>query len=237
VVHNFRARRAIARADLAICVSPAVGADVRARYPAVPVAVVENFAPLSLIAPRPAMAEPPHIGTLGRLHAEKGFDVLLQAAARLRDAGRDFRLSIAGEGPAAGELKALADRLGLSDRADFPGWVTPPEALLGGLDLFVCSSRTESFGLVVIEAMAAGAPVVATDIEGPRVLLGEGRYGRLVQPEAPEALAAAMAAALDDTQGSLQMARLAQAEAITPYGMDAGGERLWAALTPLLEGR
>ncbi len=237
VVHNFRARRAITRTALAICVSPAVGADVRARFPVVPVAVVENFAPLSRTAPRAVMADPPHIGTLGRLHVEKGFDILLDAAALLRDSGRAFCLSIAGEGPAAADLQAQTARLGLTAQVDFPGWISPPERLLSQLDLFVCSSRTESFGLVVIEAMAAGAPVVATDIEGPRILLGEGRYGRLVPPEAPVALADAMAAALDDRQASLDMARLAQAEAIAPYDMDAGGTRLWAALIPLLEGR
>jgi glycosyltransferase involved in cell wall biosynthesis len=237
VVHNFRARRAITRTALAICVSPAVGADVRARFPSVPAAVVENFAQLQRTPPRPLMADPPRIGTLGRLHEEKGFDILLQAAARLRDQGRDFRLSIAGEGPAAADLKALTATLGLTTQVDFPGWVSPPERLLAELDLFVCSSRTESFGLVVIEAMAAGAPVIATDIEGPRILLGEGRYGRLVPPEAPDALAEAMAAALDDPNAALERARLAQAEAIAPYDMEAGGMRLWTALIPLLEGR
>ena len=237
VVHNFRARRAVTRTALAICVSPAVGADVRSRFPKVPVAVVENFAPLHRIAPRPAMATPPRIGTLGRLHAEKGFDILLEAASKLRERGRDFRLTIAGEGPAAADLKALTARLGLDAQVDFPGWVSPPESLLGELDLFVCSSRTESFGLVVIEAMAAGAPVVATDIEGPRILLAEGRYGRLAPPEAPDALAEAMAAVLDDREASLDMARLAQAEAIAPYDMDAGGARLWASISPLLEAR
>lgn len=237
VVHNFRARRAVTRADLAICVSPAVGADLQARFPSVPVAVVENFAPLSRTPPRAVVADPPRIGTLGRLHEEKGFDILLDAAAQLRDRGRTFRLTIAGEGPAAGDLKAQTARLGLMAEVDFPGWVSPPEALLSQLDLFVCASRTESFGLVVIEAMAAGAPVVATDIEGPRILLAQGRYGRLAPPEAPAALAEAMVAALDDPKASLDMARLAQAEAIAPYDMDAGGTRLWAAINPLLEGR
>ena len=70
-----------------------------------------------------------------------------------------------------------------------------------------------------------------------RILLAGGRYGRLVPPEAPDALARAMEAALDDPKASLEMARLAQAEAIAPYDMDAGGTRLWTALMPLLEGR
>jgi glycosyltransferase involved in cell wall biosynthesis len=233
VVHNFRGRRMLKRADLAICVSPAVAADVRARFPATPVAVVENFAPLQRKPPRAAMGDPPHIGALGRLHEEKGFDLLLDAAAKLRDAGRAFRLSIAGEGPAAADLKARSERLGLADRVDFPGWVAPPDRLLAKLDLFVCSSRTESFGLVVVEAMAAGAPVIATDIEGPRDILSHGLYGRLVAPQSPDALARAMAAALDDPQGSLAMAKRAQDEAIAPYDLPAGGERLMRAIAPL----
>ena len=239
VVHNFRARRAVARADLAIGVSRAVAADLSERFPTTPVAVVENFEPLDRTPPRAAMADPPRIGGLGRLHEEKGFDLLLDAAALLRDRGRAFRLSIAGEGPAAADLKARSTRLGLDDRVDFPGWVTPASRLLSALDIFVCASRprAEAFPLVVFEAMAAGTPVIATDIEGPREILQRGRYGRLVAPGSPEALAQAIAAALDDRAGSLTIARLAQAEAIAPYEMAAGGERLWAALAPLLEGR
>jgi glycosyltransferase involved in cell wall biosynthesis len=233
VMHNFRARKVAARADLIIAVSRAVAADLRARYPAAKVAVVENFAPLQIIAPKAAFANPPHIGALGRLHEEKGFDLLLLAAARLRDQRRVFRLTIAGEGPAEGDLKTLAAKLGLADVADFPGWVAPPARLLGAIDLFVCPSRTESFGLVVVEAMAAGAPVVAADIEGPQDILGEGLYGWLTPPEDADALAKAIAQALDDPATTLQTARLAQAEAVAPYGLQAGGRRLMAALEPL----
>ena len=234
VMHNFRARPVVARADLAIGVSPAVVADLHVKFPKTPAVVVENFAPLDRFAPRAVMADPPHIGALGRLHEEKGYDLLLDAAGSLRDQGRAFRLSIAGEGPAAAGLKAQTARLGLTDHVDFPGWVTPAAKLLSELDLFVCSSRTEAFGLVVVEAMAAGAPVIATDIEGPKEILRQGRYGRLAAAASAEALAQAMTAALDDPAGSLAMARLAQAEAIAPYDLPAGGERLWRALKPLI---
>ena len=233
VMHNFRARKLATRAELIIAVSPAVAADLVTRYPRAPVAVVENFAPLEIIAPRDRFAEPPRIGTLGRLHEEKGFDILLEAAAGLRAAGRTFSLTIAGEGPDAAALKALAARLDLGPCVDFPGWIAPPARLLGSLDLFVCPSRTESFGLAIIEAMAAGAGVIASDIEGPRELLAQGRFGRLVPAEDPKALAGALAAALDDPAQTLAMAKRAQSEAVAPYGLAAGGRRLIAALAPL----
>jgi glycosyltransferase involved in cell wall biosynthesis len=89
---------------------------------------------------------------------------------------------------------------------------------------------------VVVEAMAAGTPVVATDIEGPRDILGRGRYGRLVAPDSATALAEGIAAALDDWPGALAAAQLAEAEAVDAYDLPAGAERLWAALAPLLSG-
>jgi glycosyltransferase involved in cell wall biosynthesis len=231
VMHNFRARSIVARADLVIGVSEVVTADLRARLPAARVTAVANFASLMRAAPRAEFRDPPLIGSLGRLHQEKGFDLLLDAAGRLAER-RTIRVAIAGDGPAAGDLRARAGRLGLD--VDFPGWTSPAGPFLAGLDLFVCSSRTESLGLVVVEAMAAGTPVVATDIEGPRDILAQGRYGRLVAPGSSGALADGIAAALDDPAGALAMARLAQAEAVDAYDLAAGADRLWAALAPLL---
>jgi len=234
VMHNFRARPIVARADLVIGVSAVVAADLRARLPAARVGAVDNFAPLMRAAPRSEPHDPLRLGSLGRLHPEKGFDLLVEAAGLLLLRGRSFRLAIAGDGPAAGDLTAQAERLGLGGQVDFPGWTSPAGPFLAGLDLFVCSSRTESFGLVVVEALAAGTPVAATDIEGPRDILARGRYGRLVAPDSAEALANGIAAALDDWPGALAAARLAEAEAVDAYDLPAGAERLWAALTPLL---
>jgi len=233
VMHNFRARSMVSSADLVIAVSESVAADLRARLPRAPVAAVANFAPLMRAPLRSRPQEPPRIGSLGRLHEEKGFDLLLDAAAQLHREGRAFRLTIAGEGPAARALKAQAAQLGLGAAVDFPGWTSPPGPFLAELDLFVCSSRTESFGLVVVEAMAAGAPVVATDIEGPRDILRRGRYGRLVAADSARALADGIRASLDDAEGALGMAGLAQSETVDFYDMAAGAERLWAALAPL----
>ena len=236
VAHNFRARKDLAKANLAICVSQAVTEDVRIHFPRLRAVTVENFAPLAA-GPGPVNHDgPPRIGSIGRMHRNKGYDVLLEAAALLKARGLDFRLTLAGDGPELAALKTQAAGLGLADITAFPGWMDSPVDVLKTLDLFVLSSRVEPFGLVVIEAMAFGTPVVATDIDGPRDILAGGQLGRLVKKNDSEALADAIAAALADPAGARATARIAQASALERYSLKAGGARLAAALGPLLAG-
>jgi glycosyltransferase involved in cell wall biosynthesis len=235
VVHNYRSKPALARCALAICVSASVERSVTGAFPGLATALVENFEPLKAGPDRAGFADPPVIGTIGRLHPNKGYDVLLEAAARLRDQGRAFRLVVAGDGPQAAALRSQAAGLGLDDVVDFPGWVDPPTAL-AAMDLFVSASRVEPFGLVIIEAMAQGVPVVATDIDGPRDILKGGALGALVSPEDAAGLATAMAGALDSREATLGTARQARAAAMETYSMAPGGARLAAALAPLARG-
>ena len=230
VVHNFRARKDLARTDLAICVSQAVTEDVWARFPRLRAVTVENFAPLSAGPGAAPHHGPPRIGSIGRMHRNKGYDVLLEAAARLKARGLDFRLTLAGDGPELAALKTQAAGLGLADIVAFPGWLDFPVEVLKTLDLFVLSSRVEPFGLVLIEAMAFGTPVVATDIDGPRDILAGGRLGRLVPKNDPDALADAIAAVLADPGGARATALVAQQSALERYSLKAGGARMAAAL-------
>ncbi len=234
VVHNYRSKPALARCALAICVSASVLRSVTAAFPGLPTALVENFEPLTVGPDRDAFADPPIIGTIGRLHPNKGYDLLLDAAALLRDQGRRFELVIAGDGPEAPRLRAQADSLGLADQVRFPGWVEP-RAALDDMDIFVSSSRVEPFGLVIIEAMAAGVPVVATDIDGPRDILRGGELGALAAAGDADALAAAIARVLDAPEMALSIARRAEAAVMETYSMDAGAARLAAALSPLIQ--
>jgi len=230
MVHNFRAKPDLAKVDLALCVSAAVARDVAGRFPRLATTVVENFEALAKAPPRTAPEGRARLGTVGRLHRNKGYDLLLQAAGLLRDRGVDFSLTIAGDGPERAALERQAAGLNLAGRVSFSGWVAEPIDALAEMDLFVLSSRVEPFGLVVIEAMAAGVPVVSTDVGGPRDILGGGRLGRLVAPGSAEALADGIMAALADPAGALETARTAQAEALERYSMDAGGARIAAAL-------
>ncbi len=129
----------------------------------------------------------PRLLALGRLHPDKGFDILIQALAALPSA----TLLIAGEGPERATLLHLTATLCLTDRVHFLDWRDDAGALLRAADLFVCSSRREPLGNVVLEAWSAGCPVLATDAEGPRELIAPGSDGLLVPREDPAALAEA----------------------------------------------
>jgi glycosyltransferase involved in cell wall biosynthesis len=131
---------------------------------------------------------------LGRLHPNKGFDVLLAALARLPA----VHLWLAGEGPEENALRARATALGLDARVRFLGWRRDVAALLAAADMLVCPSRHEPLGNVVIEAWAHRRPVIAAASQGPRQLLADGQSGILVPVDDAVALADAMAALAAD---------------------------------------
>lgn len=163
---------------------------------------VTDFAATPLAIDLPP-ARPLLLG-LGRLHPDKGFDLAIRALPRLPGAV----LAIAGEGPALGALEALARREGVAGRVHFLGWRHDAGALLRAADLFLCSSRVEPLGNMVIEAWSAGCPVVAAAAAGPAELLRNGVDGLVVPMEDPAAMAEAIAALRDDPA---RRAALAQA--------------------------
>jgi glycosyltransferase involved in cell wall biosynthesis len=134
---------------------------------------------------------------VGRLRPQKDFGTLLHAFSQVR-ATRPARLLILGEGPERPALEALVRKLGIGDDVSLLGSVANPYAYLSRAAAFVLSSRWEGLPTVLIEALACGAPVIATDCpSGPREILAGGRYGKLVRVNALEDLTAAMEEALD----------------------------------------
>lgn len=124
--------------------------------------------------------EPPVVLGVGRLTEQKDFPTLLRAFALVRKE-RAARLVILGEGEDRPELKALVDELGIAEDVDMPGFVDNPYGYMAGAAVFALSSRWEGLPTVLIEAMALGKPVVATDCpSGAREILNDGRYGTLV---------------------------------------------------------
>jgi glycosyltransferase involved in cell wall biosynthesis len=141
---------------------------------------------------------PPVVLGIGRLSGEKGFDVLIRAhRILLRDTAA--RLMIVGEGEDRPLLEKLVRELGLEDSVAMPGFVDDVPAYIAASAVVVMPSRIEGFGNALVEAMAAGVPVVATACPGgPKDILKDGRYGPLVPVDAPQALAAAVAGILRD---------------------------------------
>ncbi len=140
----------------------------------------------------PCEVEGPFIFSAGRLVHQKGYDVLVRAFAA-SGFSNSHRLVIAGEGPGLGALRALASELGIGDRVDFTGFQKNPWAWMRQCDLYVLSSRWEGCPNALAEAMACGAPAVASDCRfGPSELITHERDGWLVRPEEPGALAQAM---------------------------------------------
>lgn len=134
-------------------------------------------------------ADVPLLLCLGRLHPNKGFDVAIRALAKLPAA----HLWIAGEGPEEASLRALAGSEGVQGRVHFLGWRRDIAALLATADIFLCSSRHEPLGNIVLEAWAHGCPVVAAASQGPSQLILDGESGLIAPVDDVDTMAAALA--------------------------------------------
>jgi len=146
--------------------------------------------------------DPPLLVGVGRLSPEKGFDVLIKAHSLLLARSR-IGLLILGEGAERPRLEALVKELGSGDFVDLPGFVDSPLAYIARAAALVMPSRIEGFGNALVEAMACGVPVVATECSGgPTEILAGGRFGPLVTPDDPSALARAIEQVMQDPVAS-----------------------------------
>ena len=140
--------------------------------------------------PRHADTQPYSIVALGRLVRQKGFDVLIDAMAQVPDS---WHLDIWGDGPEKTNLQSLITARGLSQSIKLKGYTAEPLEILRRADLFVLPSRHEGLPTALIEALACQCQIVASDCpHGPREILRNGEFGRLVAPDDASALAAAL---------------------------------------------
>ncbi len=145
----------------------------------------------------------PLVVALGRLHQNKAFDVLLEAIARVPS----VYLWIAGEGPLRAELVKKAEFHAVKPRTRFLGWREDTPAILAAADLFVCPSRHEPLGNVVIEAWAQGVPVIAADSYGPGTLIEQRETGILVPVDDVKTMGLAIRNLLEDDKLRNRIAR------------------------------
>ena len=154
----------------------------------------------------------PRVGVIGRLSHEKGVDLFLDAFDRLTRGGVDAHAVIAGDGPERERLAGQAAALGLAGRVHFLGPVYPVEPLYPLLDVVVIPSRSEGLPNVLLEALRADRRVVSTDVGAVSEVLDDPSAGRVVPPLRPDALAAAMGAALTEAPQAGTAARAAAAD-------------------------
>ena len=191
-------------ADHIICQSEDLQRDFR-RYGVrdSKLSVIGN--PIDLTEPEEVVHQPlpgsPALVAVGRLMPQKGFDILIDAFALLRDRLPDAQVTIFGEGPDRVALEQKIQQLGLAERVHLPGFAKNVSQSVSTADFLVSSSRYEGFPNVVLEALSLGVPVVATDCPGgTRELVKEGVTGWLCTHESASALAEAIERAFQSTR-------------------------------------
>jgi glycosyltransferase involved in cell wall biosynthesis len=235
-------RRSMVRTDAVAAVCEAArarfeaqGVRPRTRLVAIPNGIhVERFRPAdaearhALRAALQLPASMPVMGTVGRLNPVKDQALMLDAVARLRARGVDVALAVAGDGPLREALAAQVERLGLQDRVRLLGDRDDVPALLRGLDVFALSSRSEGYSMALLEACAAGLPIVATDVGGNREIVFDGRNGRLVGAGDVEAFADAVAGLVAEPLLAAMMGREGRAWALRDATVATMAERYQA---------
>ncbi|MEM6709530.1 MAG: glycosyltransferase [Pseudomonadota bacterium] len=179
---------------------------------------IPNFADETPVEPVPRNSfetDPgrPLLLAAGRLHVNKAYDTLLDAFVQVPDA----TLWIAGEGPEQDRLQDQARRLGIADRIRWLGWRTDVVALMKTADAFVCPSRHEGLGSIVMESWFAGCPIVATDSQGPGEAIDHDRTGIITPVDEPAPLTDALSAVLGDPQLRKRLAKAGAQEYAANY--------------------
>ena len=181
------------------------------------------------------------LAVIGRLSANKGQDLAIAAMGMLHKRGRSVHLEIAGATFSGYEgieraLRASVLALGLGDRVTFSGFCGDVWELLRRTDIVLAPSRTDSFPLVVIEAMLAGKPVVAADVGGMGELIQDGVSGFLVGREDVAALVTRIERLIDDPQLALRMGARARSDAMERFSRERFNRQIVAVVEEVLDG-
>lgn len=233
-VHKIARRVTYPLASAIVVQTEAIADWVESRFK-VPVHVIPNPVPrVSGSGERPP-GGPPTIVSVGRLSKQKGLDLLIESFAALADKHADWRVVIYGEGPERAALAELAAVKGLAQRISFPGVTKDVPGVLRQASLFVLPSRYEGYPNALVEALACGLPIVATDCPGATAeILKDGLHGLLVPAGDVPALARALDTMMSSPELRAAYARRA-ADAVTALDVRVIGQRwldLFASLRP-----
>jgi len=181
-------------------------------------------------------ADAPLVGSVCRLIEQKGLDNALDGFAQVAAEFPAAHYAIAGDGPLRGALEAQAARLGVADRVHFLGWRADAPAIFAALDVLLAPSRWEGFGLVFLEAMALGVPVISTRVSAIPEVIADGETGWLVPPDDPAAIAGALRAALADPGERCRRGEAGRARLESQFTVDAMVERTLAVYRGVVGG-
>lgn len=191
VIHGYNSKH-IQNADALVAVSNRIKEFLVSEGYKKPIYTIPNMVKLAKDEPEVrSIPNSPLIGAMGMFRRKKGMDVLVNALFILKERGIPYKAVMAGGGYQEKRVKKLAGDLGLSCLIEFRPWLTNEEKwdFLDSLDIFCLPSRSESFGMVVIEAMARKKIVVATKCGGPEEIIQHGINGFLIENDSPTSMA------------------------------------------------
>jgi glycosyltransferase involved in cell wall biosynthesis len=235
---EFVYRRLYRHADKIICLSDSMKRDLAEHFLVPPGKMVRIYNPVDVemikrsahATANPYGTPGPNLVAAGRLRKEKGFDLLVDAMQAVVQKIPGAHLTILGEGPDATPLKQQAHRLGLDEKIDFRGFVQNPWVYVGNADLFVLPSRAEGLPNALLEALALGTPVVASDcVDAMRELQSLDQRIVLFPTENPAAMADAIVSALRTPKETDVRRKLAsqQVEQFAPWRVAEQYSRLF----------
>ncbi len=219
------------RAVHVIAVSDAIARRLRERgVAAEKISVIRNAVPppVAAVAVRSSIGRAPTVGVVARLVAEKGLDVLLDAALALRERVPGVRFVVAGDGPLRPALKARASRLELGANVEFLGFRDDVCQLLGSFDVLAVHSLAEGTPLSIVEAMWAGVPIVASAAGGIPEQIADERDGLLVARGDSAALSRALLRVLEDDELASRLRAAGRARARSEFSHEAMLDRILA---------
>ena len=218
IIHGYNARHT-EYADVLIAVSEKVKQFFIDSGYKKPIYVVPNMVKIEQKPTYRDLPETPLIGAMGIFRRKKGFHVLIKSFSIIKQRGVPFRAVIAGKGRISWYLKYLRWKLDLTSELTIRGWVSnnDRDEFIDSIDLYVLPSRTESFGMVVVEAMARMKLVIATKCGGPEEIITDNFDGYLIDKENPEIMADKLEELIKNPKNTEFIARNAYITALNKY--------------------
>jgi glycosyltransferase involved in cell wall biosynthesis len=222
IIHGFNAKH-IEHADVLIAVSEKVKQFLIDSGNTKPIHIVPNMVKIGTDAVYRDLPTTPLIGAMGMFRRKKGFHIFIKALSILKQREVPFKAVIAGKGRITWYLQYLRWKLDLKNELTMRGWVKNDERdeFVDNIDLYVLPSRTETFGMVVVEAMARMKRVIATKCGGPEEIITDGVDGFLVDKENPEAMADKLEELIKNPEKSKESPMNANKVAINNYSLEA----------------